>query len=92
MSIVCIYVNFINIYNFNFNFSEEDYLGSYSRVLTKYFLAEGVVCKHDLFIASADENPEEIVSKIIIILLKIRFFFYSVCYNSTKKSANLFTY
>nr|XP_026491385.1 elongator complex protein 4 [Vanessa tameamea] len=43
---------------------EEDVLGSYSRVLTKYFLAEGVVCKHDLFIASADENTEEIVKEL----------------------------
>ncbi|XP_034825691.1 elongator complex protein 4 [Maniola hyperantus] len=43
---------------------EEDLLGSYSRVLTKYFLAEGVVCKHDLFIASADENPENIVKEL----------------------------
>lgn len=43
---------------------EEDYLGSYGRVLTKYFLAEGIVCKHNLFIASADENPEEIVKEL----------------------------
>ncbi|XP_050362777.1 elongator complex protein 4 [Nymphalis io] len=43
---------------------EEDVLGSYSRILTKYFLAEGVVCKHDLFIASADENTEEIVKEL----------------------------
>lgn len=63
-------------------FTEEDVLGNYSRVLTKYFLAEGVVCKHDLLIASADEDPHEIVSLkpntileywfnlIIIIILK----------------------
>ncbi|XP_041972844.1 elongator complex protein 4 [Aricia agestis] len=43
---------------------EEDVLGSYSRVLSKYFLAEGVVCKHDLFIASADEDPKMIVQEL----------------------------
>ncbi|XP_013185728.1 elongator complex protein 4 [Amyelois transitella] len=43
---------------------EEDVLGNYSRVLTKYFLAEGIVCKHDLFIASADEDPAIIVNEL----------------------------
>lgn len=37
-------------------------MGNYSRVMTKYFLAEGVVCKHALFVASADEDPQNIVS------------------------------
>ncbi|KAJ0179262.1 hypothetical protein K1T71_004974 [Dendrolimus kikuchii] len=45
---------------------EEDVLGNYSRILIKYFLAEGVVCKHALFIASADENPEEIIKELPI--------------------------
>lgn len=43
---------------------EEDVLANYSRILIKYFLAEGVACKHDLFVASADEDPEVIVSII----------------------------
>ncbi|XP_032511652.2 elongator complex protein 4 [Danaus plexippus] len=43
---------------------EEDVLGSYSRVLSKYFLAEGVVCKHGLFVASADENPKLIIQEL----------------------------
>ncbi|XP_049865345.1 elongator complex protein 4 [Pectinophora gossypiella] len=43
---------------------EEDVLGTYSRVLAKYFLAEGVVCKHDLFIATADENPQDITKEL----------------------------
>ncbi|XP_053599608.1 elongator complex protein 4 [Plodia interpunctella] len=43
---------------------EEDILGNYSRVLTKYFLAEGIVCKHDLFIACADEDPENIIKEL----------------------------
>ncbi|KAI8425506.1 hypothetical protein MSG28_011339 [Choristoneura fumiferana] len=43
---------------------EEDVLGNYSRVLSKYFLSEGIVCKHDLFIASADDDPHEIVKEL----------------------------
>ncbi|XP_059060241.1 elongator complex protein 4 [Achroia grisella] len=43
---------------------EEDILGNYSRVLTKYFLAEGVTCKHGLLVVSADENPTEIVHEL----------------------------
>ncbi|XP_075972796.1 elongator complex protein 4 [Anticarsia gemmatalis] len=43
---------------------EEDVLANYSRILIKYFLAEGVACKHDLFVASADENPEDIVKEL----------------------------
>ncbi|XP_050676994.1 elongator complex protein 4 [Leptidea sinapis] len=43
---------------------EEDVLGSYGRVLTKYFIAEGVVSNHHLFIASADQSPEETVKEL----------------------------
>ncbi|XP_014355753.2 elongator complex protein 4 [Papilio machaon] len=43
---------------------EEDVLGSYSRVLTKYYLAEGVTSEHALFIASADEDPKIIVNEL----------------------------
>ncbi|XP_072941887.1 elongator complex protein 4 [Epargyreus clarus] len=43
---------------------EEDVLGSYSRILSKYFLAEGVVCKHAALVASADENPKNIVTEL----------------------------
>lgn len=43
---------------------EEDILGSYSRIILKYFLAEGIVCKHDLFISSAEEKPEEIAKEL----------------------------
>ena len=37
--------------------SEEDVLASYSRVLMKMFLSEGVMCGHSLFLASASEDP-----------------------------------
>lgn len=40
---------------------EEDVLGSYSRVLMKMFLSEGVMCGHSLFLASASEDPAEII-------------------------------
>ncbi|XP_028177410.1 elongator complex protein 4-like [Ostrinia furnacalis] len=43
---------------------EEDVLGNYSRILNKYFLSEGIICKHALFIASADEDPHEIVKEL----------------------------
>ena len=40
---------------------EEDVLASYSRVLLKLFLAEGVMCGHSLFLASASEDPNELL-------------------------------
>jgi len=40
-------------------FSEEDTFGSYSRLLLKYFLSEGIMCAHALFLASASERPED---------------------------------
>ncbi|XP_064400311.1 elongator complex protein 4-like [Halichondria panicea] len=43
---------------------EEDVCGSYSRLLLKYFLAEGVMCGHSLLLASASENPEDIVKDL----------------------------
>lgn len=44
-----------------FLFTEEDRYDSYSRMLLKYFLAEGVVCGHELFLASARDHPDEIM-------------------------------
>ena len=41
--------------------AEEDTFGLYSRVLLKYFLAEGVVCGHELLVASVAEKPEHII-------------------------------
>ncbi|XP_052548426.1 elongator complex protein 4 isoform X4 [Tympanuchus pallidicinctus] len=40
---------------------EEDKYGVYSSLLLKYFLAEGVVCGHDLFVASAQDPPANIL-------------------------------
>ncbi|XDV18739.1 hypothetical protein PO909_024371 [Leuciscus waleckii] len=43
---------------------EEDRYDSYSRMLLKYFLAEGVVCGHELFLASARDHPDEIMQEL----------------------------
>ncbi|NXE27458.1 ELP4 protein, partial [Ardeotis kori] len=45
-------------------FTEEDKYNRYSSLLFKYFLAEGVVCGHDLFVASAKEHPEKILKEL----------------------------
>ena len=46
--------------------SEEDAFGSYSRILLKYYLAEGIMCKQSVFLASADVEPENIIKVIAI--------------------------
>ncbi|XP_062476307.1 elongator complex protein 4 isoform X1 [Pezoporus occidentalis] len=43
---------------------EEDKYGLYSNLLFKYFLAEGVVCGHDLFVASAKEHPDNVLKEL----------------------------
>ncbi|XP_051885337.1 elongator complex protein 4 [Pristis pectinata] len=43
---------------------EEDKYESYSQMLLKYFVAEGIVCGHSLFIASAKDHPEEILQEL----------------------------
>lgn len=40
---------------------EEDRYDSYSRMILKYFLSEGVVCRHELFVATAQDNPDDIL-------------------------------
>ncbi|XP_077421025.1 elongator complex protein 4 [Vanacampus margaritifer] len=43
---------------------EEDRYDSYSRMILKYFLAEGVVCQHELFLAAAQDHPNEIFQEL----------------------------
>ncbi|XP_042641287.1 elongator complex protein 4 [Tyto alba] len=43
---------------------EEDKYSLYSNLLFKYFLSEGVVCGHDLFVASAKEHPDNILKEL----------------------------
>uniref|UniRef100_A0A8B9SC37 Elongator complex protein 4 n=1 Tax=Apteryx owenii TaxID=8824 RepID=A0A8B9SC37_APTOW len=45
---------------------EEDKFGVYSNLLFKYFLAEGVVSGHELFVASAKELPANILKFFLI--------------------------
>lgn len=44
-----------------FLFLEEDRYDSYSRMILKYFLAEGVVCRHELFVSAVQESPDDIL-------------------------------
>ncbi|XP_071974680.1 elongator complex protein 4 isoform X2 [Engystomops pustulosus] len=43
---------------------EEDTYSTYSNLLLKYFLAEGVVNRHEVFIASASDNPQKILKDL----------------------------
>lgn len=47
--------------------SEEDRYDSYSRMLLKYFLAEGVVCGHELYVASALDHPNDILQVCVCV-------------------------
>uniref|UniRef100_A0A667WTJ2 Elongator complex protein 4 n=1 Tax=Myripristis murdjan TaxID=586833 RepID=A0A667WTJ2_9TELE len=42
----------------------EDRYDSYSRMILKYFLAEGVVCRHELFVAAVQESPDDILQEL----------------------------
>ncbi|XP_012255806.2 elongator complex protein 4 [Athalia rosae] len=43
---------------------EEDMYGSYGRILLKYFMAEGVVSSHSLFLASQSSKPAQLLSEL----------------------------
>lgn len=43
---------------------EEDRYDSFSWMILKYFLAEGVVCQHELFLASAQDSPDDILQEL----------------------------
>ncbi|KAJ7384443.1 Elongator subunit elp4 [Desmophyllum pertusum] len=43
---------------------EEDTYGSYARQLSKYFLAEGVVSGHAVFLASAEPEPNNMLKDL----------------------------
>ncbi|XP_068117226.1 elongator complex protein 4 [Hyperolius riggenbachi] len=43
---------------------EEDTYSTYSNLLLKYFLAEGVVSGHEVFIASASDNPQTLLKDL----------------------------
>ena len=61
--------------NILLSYLEEDAFGSYARQLSKYFLAEGIVSSHAIFLASAEPEPDSILKvqiKIIHITAAIR--------------------
>ncbi|XP_011298792.1 elongator complex protein 4 [Fopius arisanus] len=43
---------------------EEDTYGNYGKIVLKYFLAEGAVVSHSLFVASQDTKPEQLISEL----------------------------
>uniref|UniRef100_A0AAG5D0R9 Elongator complex protein 4 n=1 Tax=Anopheles atroparvus TaxID=41427 RepID=A0AAG5D0R9_ANOAO len=43
---------------------EEDKYGNYSRILTKYFMAEGTVNNHALLLATLEEDPLQLLQKL----------------------------
>ncbi|XP_053490514.1 elongator complex protein 4 isoform X2 [Ictalurus furcatus] len=43
---------------------EEDEFDSYSHALLQYFLAEGVMSGHELFVASAQDHPDDIIKDL----------------------------
>uniref|UniRef100_A0A6J0TRT5 Elongator complex protein 4 n=1 Tax=Pogona vitticeps TaxID=103695 RepID=A0A6J0TRT5_9SAUR len=48
---------------------EEDVYGVYSNLLFKHFLAEGIVCGHNLFVASDKGEPADILKELPLPLL-----------------------
>lgn len=42
-------------------FVEEDLYGCYSKVIEKYFIAEGIVSEHSVLVGSQDIDPHLIV-------------------------------
>lgn len=43
---------------------EEDKFGNYAKVLLKYFLAEGVIVGHEIFVASSNRTDEKILKEL----------------------------
>jgi len=58
---VCSHNEGMFIISVSYVFSEEDRYNSYSHMVLKYFMAEGVLCGHELFLASAQDQPDDIL-------------------------------
>lgn len=41
---------------------EEDKFATYSNSLSKFFIAEGIVNNHSVFVVNLDDDPEDFVS------------------------------
>ena len=56
-----LYMN-VTVCLFSFSFySEEDLHARYAQMMLKYFSAEGIMSGHALFVASADQDPHQII-------------------------------
>ena len=44
-----------------FYLTEEDTYSSYSRLMLKYYIAEGVMSQHSVLVASVDPSPIQLV-------------------------------
>ena len=44
------------------SFAEEDAYSTYSTFLVKYFLSEGIMSGHELFVSNGKEDPRKIVN------------------------------
>ena len=49
------------LFHVNPSVVEEDLYECYSRLLLKYFIAEGVMCGHVLVLCSANEDPNNLI-------------------------------
>lgn len=49
-------------------FTEDDNYGRNADLITKHFIAEGVVCDHSILIVDGEKNPEIIVSNLNYIM------------------------
>ena len=66
IKIICLLSLFLKYLAIFFFSLEEDTYSSYARQLSKYFLAEGVISGHSIFLASAEPEPNDILKVINI--------------------------
>ena len=57
---------------------EEDLHARYAQLMLKYFSAEGIVSGHALFIASADQDPHQIIQ----VCGGLKYLYYLIYYDS----------
>ena len=60
-------------------FTEEDVHNRYGKLLLKFYIAEGVVNKHEIFLASAECRPETILQVCVTFRRNVLIFFSKCC-------------
>ncbi len=63
----CYLFNLMRSYFLYFYSIEEDTYSSYSRLMLKYFVAQGVMSQHNVFLAGCDPQPQQLTKVGIII-------------------------